>query len=51
MSRWCWLAIFCVVLLPFVALGTDEPNAPATVKEVFADFDPRKDPLVVSRYR
>lgn len=23
----------------------DEPKAPATVKELFADFDPRKDPL------
>jgi hypothetical protein len=46
MSR-CWLAIVCVVLLPFVARALDEPKAPATVKGLFADFDPRKDPLVI----
>ncbi len=31
-------------LLPTV-IAADEPKAPATVKELFADFDPRKDPL------
>ena len=38
------------VLIGFVLLMSafafaDEPKAPATVKELFADFDPRKDPL------
>ena len=38
------ILIGIVFFLPTVALA-DEPKAPATVKELFADFDPRKDPL------
>lgn len=33
-----------VCFLPAVVFA-DEPKAPATVKELFADFDPRKDAL------
>lgn len=33
-----------VCLLPTILLA-DEPKAPATVRELWADFDPRKDPL------
>ena len=32
-------------LLPTVICAADEPKAPATVKELWADFDPRKDEL------
>lgn len=32
-------------LLPTVALAADEPKMPGTVKELFADFDPRKEVL------
>jgi dienelactone hydrolase len=38
------ILIGIVFFLPAVALA-DEPKAPLTVKELFADFDPRKDPL------
>lgn len=33
-----------MLFLPALVLA-DEPKVPATVKELFADFDPRKDPL------
>ena len=36
--------VFTLLALQLLALA-DEPKAPATVKELFADFDPRKDPL------
>lgn len=40
-----WPALLVLALfLPTVAYA-DDPKAPATVKELFADFDPRKDPL------
>jgi dienelactone hydrolase len=42
MTRYILIGIAC--LLPTVVLA-DESKAPATVKELFADFDPRKDPL------
>jgi hypothetical protein len=38
------ILIGIVYFLPTVALA-DGPKAPATVKELFADVDPRKDPL------
>ncbi len=38
------ILIGIVSLLPTFTLA-DEPKAPATVKELFADFDPRQDPL------
>ena len=42
MTRYILIGIAC--LLPPILLA-DEPKAPATVKELFADFDPRNDPL------
>lgn len=44
MNRFFVVAIF-ILLFPFVAFAADEPKAPGTVKELFADYDPRKDPL------
>lgn len=44
MIRYILIGIAC--LLPTVFLA-DEPKAPATVKELFADSDPRQDALVV----
>jgi hypothetical protein len=41
--NWSFL-IGVVFLLPVFVLA-DEPKASATVKELFADFDPRKDAL------
>jgi dienelactone hydrolase len=38
------LLIGIACLLPTILLA-DEPKAPGTVKELWADFDPRKDPL------
>lgn len=42
----CMGTIFLVIacVLP-TSIFADEPKAPATVKELFADFDPRKEPL------
>lgn len=37
-------------LLPTIVIA-DEPKAPVSVKELFADFDPRKDPLDVKVVR
>ncbi len=42
MNQYILIGIAC--FLPALVLG-DEPKAPATVIELFADFDPRKDPL------
>ncbi len=39
------VASLFAALVPFAALAADAPVAPATVKELFADFDPGKDPL------
>jgi dienelactone hydrolase len=40
-----WTVLVGVVCLMPTVLLADEPKAPATVKELRADFDPRKDPL------
>jgi dienelactone hydrolase len=39
-----WVAIIFAAFTPFMA-AADEPKASSTVKELFADFDPRKDEL------
>jgi len=39
------ILIGTVCLLPATVLFADEPKAPSTVKELWADFDPRKDAL------
>lgn len=44
MTRFSIVAI-CSALSPISTLADDEPKVPATVKELFADFDHRKDPL------
>ncbi|QDU29468.1 Acetyl xylan esterase (AXE1) [Anatilimnocola aggregata] len=44
MNRY-WIAVLFAALVPFIAFAADEPKAPSTVKELFADFDPRKDEL------
>lgn len=45
MECWVWnILIGLNCLQPTVVLA-DEAKAPATVKELFADFDPRKEPL------
>ena len=44
MTRFCITVIFAA-LVPFMAIAANEPKPPATVKELFADFDPRKDAL------
>ena len=44
MKRCVWNILVVIArLLPTVILA-DEPKTPATVKELFAKFDPRKDP-------
>jgi len=46
MKRYVWnVLISLTCLLPSVVLADDDPKAPATVKELWADFDPRKDEL------
>jgi hypothetical protein len=40
-----WIAILCVTFTPIMTLAADEPQAPGTVKKLWADFDPRKDAL------
>lgn len=40
-----WITAMFAALVPFMALAADEPKGPATVKDVFADFDPRKEVL------
>lgn len=40
-----WIISIVVGLIPCMDLAADEPQVPTTVKELFADFDPRKDPL------
>ena len=41
-----WIVALCAVLTPIMALAAEEPKAPATVKALWAEFDPRKDPLM-----
>ena len=38
-----WIASIFAALVPFMAIAADEPKAPGTVKELWADFDPRND--------
>lgn len=40
-----WIIAIFVSLIPFMTLAADEPRAPATVEELWADFDPGKEPL------
>lgn len=40
-----FLIAIVTFLTPIMVLAADEPKAPATVKELWADFDPRKDSL------
>ncbi len=40
-----FLIAIVTFLTPIMVLAADEPKAPATVKELWADFDPRKDAL------
>lgn len=40
-----WITGILASLLPFLALAGDEPKASATVKALWADFDPRKEAL------
>lgn len=40
----CFWFLCIACLLPTI-VAADEPKAPATVKELWANFDPRKDPL------
>lgn len=40
-----WSVLLCVICLPLTAISADEPRAPGTVKELWADFDPRADAL------
>ncbi len=42
MNRLILIGLAC--MLP-ITIHADEPKAPTTVKELFADFDPRKEPL------
>lgn len=45
MTPWIWnVLIGLLCLLPSVLLA-DEPNAPSTVEELHADYDPRKDEI------
>ncbi len=41
----CFLIAIFIMLTPIMMLAADEPKAPETVKELWADFDPRKDAL------
>lgn len=40
-----WWSVLCSVLLPAVAFPADDVPVPATVKDLWKDFDPRLDPL------
>lgn len=40
-----WITAFFAAIISITTVAADEPKAPATVKELFADFDPRKDSL------
>jgi dienelactone hydrolase len=43
MTRYVLIGIVCLV--PMASFAAEEPKAPTTVKELWADFDPRKDAL------
>ena len=40
-----WIIAIFAALVPFTALTSEEPKTPATVSDLWADFDPRKDAL------
>lgn len=40
-----FVVCFWILLAPILDVAADEPKVPATVKELFADFDPRQAPL------
>ncbi|MCA9037095.1 MAG: acetylxylan esterase [Planctomycetaceae bacterium] len=40
-----WIITTVVGLFSCIDMAADEPKVPTTVKELFADFDPRTDPL------
>ena len=44
MIRSCIAAVFAA-LIPIIAFAAEEPKAPSTVTELWADFDPRQDDL------
>lgn len=50
MSRF-WIVALGAVFTPLLALAADEPKATATVRALWADFDPRKDALDVKVVR
>ncbi len=45
MKPYVWNILLGLACLLPTFIRAEEPKAPATVKELFADFDPRKDPL------
>lgn len=46
MMRLCFsIASILAAWTPIAALAADQPRSPATVRELWADFDPRKDAL------
>jgi len=45
MKFYIWNILIGITCLLPTIIRADEPKAPTTVKELFADFDPRKDPL------
>jgi dienelactone hydrolase len=49
MIRWCFLIL--AALTSGACLSADQPRSPATVTELFADFDPRNEPLDIQVIR
>lgn len=49
MIRWCFVIL--AALTTGTCLSADQPRSPATVTELFADFDPRKEPLDIKVIR
>jgi dienelactone hydrolase len=45
MLRYVWIGVLYGFCLVSSGVAADKPLAPATVQELFADFDPRKDPI------
>ena len=50
MSRF-WIAATFLVFTPIMAFAAAEPKSPGTVKELWADFDPRKEALAAKIVR
>ncbi len=40
-----WIMALFSALVPFLVFASDQPKAPATVRALWSDVDPRKDPL------